>query len=298
VAALQTLKGLVGSEVDEAVRRLEQRLQQVAERRQLTLLIPHYPSEKHEAYWVEQERVWTVVASEDTGPGSPGYKYWCSYGATDPGAVPAQLCVLQINVQSTGDPWKTSGALATDGRHTYLLHNGRLSGRMEFARRYPGQRTTVAWPGRSAPLPYFVVGQLEHRHFAKQLGAYVHAVARFKDGGTLAEEYRGTFEQGVDEAIQDLQARIGGADQAGNHQATAELEEAKQRLQRLQSLQEWLRYDTYLLQRPVDKITKEVQDDRRRRTVLSVIAAAMSIVVGWLLSAMSPAAVISAVLHR
>src|SRR5215469_13750612 len=62
-------------------------------------------------------------------------------------------------------------------------------------------------------------------------------------------EYRGTFERGLDEAIQDLQARIGGADQAGNHQATAEVEEAKQRLKQLQSLQEWLRYDTYLLQR-------------------------------------------------
>jgi hypothetical protein len=139
---------------------------------------------------------------------------------------------------------------------------------------------------------------LEDRHFARQLGAFVRAVARFKDGGTLAEEYRGTFERGPDEAIQDLQARIGGADQAESHQATAELDEAKKRLERLKSLQEWLRYDTYLLQRPVDKITKEVQDDRRRRAVLSVAAAVVSIAVGWLLSAMSPAALLSALLHR
>ena len=98
---------------------------------------------------------------------------------------------MQINVQSVGDPWRTSGALATDGRHTYLLHNGKLSGRMEFARRYPGQRTTMAWRGRSTPLPYFVVGRLEDRHFAKQLGTFVHAVASFKDGGTLAESIAG-----------------------------------------------------------------------------------------------------------
>jgi hypothetical protein len=48
-----------------------------------------------------------------------------------------------------------------------------------------------------------VVATLGGKEAAKQLGDYINAIARFREGGALEETYRSDFEQGIAEAIRD-----------------------------------------------------------------------------------------------
>lgn len=284
------LRGLVGDEVESAFVRLQTALSQRAQKRSLTLVTPGAATANLEADWHPSDGYWVTFQREATG------RHLCSYGVVDPAKETSQSFVLQINVQAT-DPWTRMGAFATDGRAIYYLHTGKLSGRPTFAERYPGQKALARWVGHAA-VTYFVVAKLGDRRAAAQVSAYVKAVARFRGGGVLEEEYRGAFELGLAEAIRELQVRLGGADavaapQIGGIQVAPptgpiEVQAARARLDFLKLLDEKMRYDPYLLAAPVEKIATSVQAERQRRLVYSIGAAILSTGGGWLLSAVNP----------
>ena len=200
------------------------------------------------------------------------------------------------------------GAFASDGKNTYYLHWGRSTGRGDFAGRFGGQRATVRWDDHGGE--YFVVAQLNTRQTAKQLGEYLKAYARVKGGGELEEAYRSDFEQGIAEAIHDLESRLVGAERAGGPQSVpisgglqagdssgslnASLAATRERLVFLQQLQQRLRLDPYLLATPVERISNSVRADRRRRLIVSIGVTILSTGAGWLLSSLSPASLLSA----
>ena len=198
------------------------------------------------------------------------------------------------------------GAFASYGKATYYVHWGRNTGRADFASRFGGQRATIRWDDHGGD--YFVVAKLGTRQTAKELGDYLKAYARFKGGGALEESYRSDFEQGIADAIRDLESRLGGADAAGAPQngptsgglhtgdisgsLNASLTATRERLAFLKQIQQKLRLDPYLLATPVERISNSVRADRRRRLFVSIGVTILSTGVGWLLSSLSPASVL------
>jgi len=281
------LRGLSGKEFETAFAKLEAALTHGIKPTRMTLYSPGAANSELDAYWHPGDGYW-VTFEPDAAMG----KRWCSYGVVNPAVETRQTMLCQINVQAV-DPWKPMGAFATDGRATYYLHNGRLARYTSFADRYPGQKALVRWDGH-APATYFIVAKLGSRRAAAQLGRYVRAIANYKGGAALEETYRGAFEEGLAQAVRELEVRLGGADtRAGVEVASAsgsleDMGAARSRLAFLRQLQEKLRYDPYLLAAPVGKISSNVQAERRRRLIYSIGAAVLSTGAGWLLSTVSP----------
>lgn len=274
------------ADVDAAFRQLDERLQRGAKVYDFTLITPT-GSVPCKAYWHQREGIWAVLQlDEEQG------KYWCSYGLQDPAQAPAQTFVCQINLQRTGNLWRTAGALAADtSDRLYYVHSGLLGGSgLAFARWYHGPQATITWSETKKTTP-FVVGRLDDRHFVEHLATYAKAIKEFKGGGRQESQdniYRNAITLGVTEAIQDVQSLLDDGDDTRTGRNVAPI-----RLERLQQLQKWLQDDPEMLQTTVDKLTGKAEADRRKHVMVSVGAAGISIVTGWLLSAVSPATLLA-----
>jgi hypothetical protein len=233
------------------------------------------------AYWHPGEGIWAVLEPDEADG-----RYWCSYGIQDPERARAQKYVCQINVKWRGDGKAVAGAFATDERRrVYLVHSGRLGSGNAFTDSYNGQRASVQWPGARED-ERFVIGALDDRHFVANLATYVKAIDRYRAGAQaqpLDKFYRNAIMMGVDTAIDEIRG-------AGAHEPSTSV--ARIRLGRLTDLQGWLSDDPELLQTAIDTLTSKAEADRRRRISLSVGGAAASILVGWLLSSVSPASLL------
>ena len=75
------------------------------------------------------------------------------------------------------------------------------------------------------------------------------------------------------------------------------LAELQDRVARLKQMQEWL-VDDKLRALVDDAIGQQVKRSERRQTVYAVIAAVASLIVGWLLSAITPASVLAGLLGQ
>jgi hypothetical protein len=268
-------------DVDGAIHQFEQRLRKEAKVYDDFTLVSPADRELCRAYWQPQYGIWVAIRL-DTERG----KYWCSYGTRDPAQARAQTFVCQINVQRTGDLWRTAGSFAKDGKgQVYYVHTGKIGSGNGFSQWYRGPRATVRWANH-APTTPFVVGRLDDRRFVENLATYVNTIARFRAGDRnqpLETYYRNAIMSGVDETIEELQQETQAESSMQDGASVSQI-----RLTHLQELQKWLRDDPELLQKPVDILTSRAESDRRRRVIFSVSGAAISVVVGWLLSAVSP----------
>lgn len=296
------LRGLSGDAVIMAMNQLKASLQAAAEPAPEALSALNASKPDAQAYWRPRDGYWATIDYQ-----AASGKYTCTFGTIDAATKTKQPTLCTINVR-VSEPWNPMGALATDGKATYYVHWGRSTGRADFASRFGGQRATVRWDDHGGD--YFLVAQLGTRQTAKQLGDYLKAYARFKGGGELEEAYRSDFEQGVAEAIRDLEGRLVGAERSGGPQSVpisgglqagdtsgslnASLTATRERLAFLQQLQQRLRLDPYLLATPVERISSSVRADRRRRLFISIGVTIFSTGVGWLLSSLSPASLLTA----
>lgn len=273
------LIALHDDEVDGAFQELKSRIEVGAiVYRDFTLITPT-GNEPCTAYWRPKEKFWVVLERDDERK-----KYWCSYGTRDPQHERAQRFLCQINVQRVGNPSQTAGGFAKDtsSGHRYYIHSGRLavSG---FAEWYQGRRADITWPSgrRSSRI---VIGSLRDARFVQQLADYVKAIESFRNGSQPQPSgayFRNAIMLGIDEAIQ--QAEEQAPDGTQDNSSIASI-----RLGRLRQVQTWLRDDPEMLQSAVDTLTSKAERDRRRRIAFSISAATVSIIAGWLLSAVRP----------
>jgi hypothetical protein len=307
VAQLE-LRGLSGDAVISAVDQLKASLALGADPapEALTALTKGKP--KAQVFWRPRDGYWALIEPQAAG------RFYCAFGMIDPATKTKQPTLCTINVRVT-DPWNPMGAFASgasDGKATYYVHWGRNTGRADFASRFGGRRATIRWDDHGGD--YFLVAKLGTRQTAKELSEYLTAYARIKSGGALEASYRSEFEQGIAEAIRDLEGRLngaGGADASGAPQngptsgglgvvrsgdisgsLNASLTATRERLAFLKQLQQKLRLDPYLLATPVERISNSVRADRRRRLLVSIGVTVLSTGVGWLLSSLSPASVL------
>lgn len=273
-------------DIDAAFARLEQRLREDAEAIQVILRTP-VSADSSQAFWHEREGVWAILDKDDDGS-----RYWCSFGSTKPIVGGDVYYDCMINVARHAKPWNTAGALAEDPktRDLYYLHSGRIAKNSEaFAQRFHGEKVTVRWPDGKVDERY-IVGKVNDKAFVTALAAFVKAVAGVKNGGpggSLEVHYRTALIASVDAAIQQLQAM----------NAAPGMSVSGIRLQRLEDLQQWLQDDPELLQSAVERLTGEAVQTRRRQLILSSLAAIVSIIAGWLLSAIKPETVLLTLSH-
>jgi hypothetical protein len=110
---------------------------------------------------------------------------------------------------------------------------------------------------------------------------------------TLESYYRNAIIDGVETAIDQARQQLLGSD-LDSVSASSEVSVSRTRLDRLENLHTWLRDDPEMLQTAVDLIVGKTERDRRRHLMLSVCAAASSILIGWLLSAVRPDTILHA----
>ncbi len=279
------------ADIDTAFAQLQKRIARGAETFAVQLRAPDgaVPST---AYWHERAGVWAILFKDEDDS-----RYWCSYGTSKPTPGGDVYYDCMINLARHDKPWTTAGALAADPRTgtLYYLHSGRIARRAEaFAQRYHGEKATVRWPNGNTDVRY-VVGKLSDKHFVESLARFVKAVAGVKEnaGTTLEVYYRTAIAESVDAEIEQLQQQLQGmSDKPGESASVASI-----RLQRLENLQGWLQDDPELLQRAVDTLTGRAVVARRKQIVLSTLAAVVSIVAGWLLSAVKPEVVLLPLAH-
>lgn len=250
------------------------------------------------AYWHPREKLWAVLELEGRGN-----TYWCCYGVDDPAEKSRQAPVMQINPPVHAANWRPAGAFARDPKtgRVYYVHDGRINNvrngqaRLRIGRSL--EKVDIVWPGGQRDQRY-VVGRLGDRHLVANIAAYAHAVRGFREApGSLEAYYRNAIMESVGESLRTLQreldetpARAEAGGEAGDDSVR------KIRIERLKDLRKWLLDDPQLLQSTVDTLTKKEEHDRTRRLLFSVLGAAASIGVGWLLSAFRPDVVFSQLL--
>jgi hypothetical protein len=290
------LVALTETEVTEAFYQLKQRLRSGAAEYDLTV-IPSTSAGKSRAYWHDAEGIWAVLEQDDDEG-----KYWCIYGVLNPAANKTQRSVCQGNVAQKGAIWRTAGAFARDSKgQLYYVHNGQVRGPGSFGEQYQGARAQIQWPnGRTTER--FVVGRLNERRFVASLAAYVHAIEGFKKGDT-DKSYQEAITAGLDAGIKEAQAEIKAVERGSPSNeltplpvADPEVQDAltfaQTRMDRLAQVKQWVRDDPDLLHGMVGTIRKRDQALQRRRTVISVVVAFLSLMAGWLLSGVNPAIVL------
>ncbi len=273
------------TDVDAVFPQLRERLQQGAEGFDVQQLTPQgaYPER---AWWHDGVGIWAILEPDDAGG-----VYWCSFGTTKPTPGGNVTSVCMANLSRKRDPSLTAGVLAEDPRthEVYYLHSGQFGKKTpQFAERFHGGTATVRWPSGKAT-PRYVIGKLRDKRFLADLAAFVKTVEGAKSGApaSLESYYRNAIIDGVAAAIdQARQQQPDGGSSPADAPTAASV--ARTRLARLQDLQVWLRDDPEMLQVAVDRIAGKAERDRRRRLILSIGAAAGSILVGWLLSAIRP----------
>lgn len=248
------------------------------------------------ALWHEREGIWAILEPDDARS-----MYWCSFGTSKPIPGGDVYYVCMANLSRNRAPWNTAGALAEDPKthELYYLHSGRFSKTaqtQQFAGRYRGAMANVTWASGKIT-PRYVIGRLHDKEFIGGLAAFVRTAEGVKTGApaTLEIYYRNAIIDGVDAAIDQAQQQRGIAKNSADAVAGASVSQT--RLGRLESLRDWLRDDPEMLQTAVDTIAGKAERDRRRHLVLSVGAAASSILIGWLLSAVRPDTLLPYVLH-
>jgi hypothetical protein len=248
------------------------------------------------ALWHEREGIWAILDPDDAQ-----HMYWCSFGTTKPtpGGDVSYICMA--NLSRGPRPWNTAGALAEDPRthELYYLHSGRFARRgltEQFAERYRGVKANVTWPNGKVDARY-VLGRLRDKEFIGRLAEFVKTSEGVRTGApaTLESYYRNAIIDGVEAAIDQSRQQISGNPDAAGVPGGASV--SRTRLTRLEDLHRWLRDDPEMLQTAVDIIVGKTERDRRRHLILSVGAAASSILIGWLLSAIKPDTILPYVLH-
>lgn len=279
------------TDIDAAFAQLQERLMREAEGIDVRLVTPEGAGPAR-ALWYEREGIWAILEPDDERS-----MYWCSLGTSKPAPGGDVYYICMANLSRNRTPWNTAGALAADPKthELYYLHSGRFgktTQTQQFAEHYHGVKANVTWPNGRIDSRY-VIGQLREKEFISRLAAFVKAAEGVKTGGgTLESYYRNAIINGVEAAIEQARQQLG-----SNQRPTAGDSVSRTRLTRLENLHKWLRDDPEMLQTAVDIIVGKTEQDRRRHLILSVGAAASSIIIGWLLSAIQPDTILSYALH-
>jgi hypothetical protein len=279
------------TDIDAAFAQLRERLIRGAEGFEVRLMTPEGPGPAR-ALWHEREGIWAIVEPDDEQK-----MYWCSFGTTRPSPGGDVYYVCMANLSRKREVWRTAGALAEDPKthEVYYLHSGQFGKKtQQFAERYRGVKANVRWPnGRIEPR--YVIGRLRDKAFISALAGFVKAAEGAKTGApaTLESYYRNAIIDGVETAIDQARQQLLGSD-PDSASASTEVSVTRTRLDRLENLHTWLRDDPEMLQTAVDLIVGKTERDRRRHLMLSVCAAASSILIGWLLSAVRPDTILHA----
>jgi hypothetical protein len=287
--------GLVAvTDIDAAFMQLRERLTRGAEVFDVRLLTTEGAGLAR-ALWHERAGIWAILEPDDARS-----MYWCSFGTTKPTPGGDVYYVCMANLSRGSTPWNTAGALAADPKthELYYLHSGRFYRKTDqFAERYRGDKATITWPNGRTESRY-VLGRLRDKLFISTLAGFVKAAEGAKTGAptTLESYYRNAIIDGVEAAIDQTRQQLVGSD-ADPGGAPPEAIVSRARLTRLEDLHQWLRDDPEMSQTAVDLIVGKTERDRRRHLILSVCAAAGSIIVGWLLSAVRPDTILPLLLH-
>lgn len=282
------------TDVDTAFPQLRERLMKGAEVFEVRLLTPEGAGPAR-ALWHEREGIWAILEPDDAAS-----MYWCSFGTTRPAPGGDVYYVCMANLSRKRDPSLTAGLLAENPKthDLYYLHSGQFGKKtQQFAERYRGIKANVTWPsGKSTPR--YVIGRLRDKDFITALAEFVKTAEGVKTGkpATLETYYRNAIIDGVEAAIEQAHQLQPSGD-SGPADASSGASVSRTRLGRLENLRGWLRDDPEMLQAAVDTIVGKAEQDRRRHLVLSVGAAAGSILIGWLLSAIRPDTMLSYIFH-
>jgi hypothetical protein len=286
---------LAATNIATAFAQLQERLTQGAEVIDVRLLTTEGAGAAR-ALWHERESIWAILEPDDARQ-----MYCCSFGTTKPTPGGNVYYVCMVNLSRSSTPWNTAGALAEDPKthELYYLHSGQFGKKtQQFAERYHGEIATVRW-ANGKTTPRYVIGRLRDRKFIAALADFVKTAEGAKTGAptTLETYYRNAIIDGVETAIDQTRQQLGSAPDTTDAAVTVDGSVSRTRLGRLENLRDWLRDDPEMLQTAVDTIAGKAERDRRRHLILSVSAAASSILVGWLLSAIRPDAILPYVLH-
>lgn len=248
------------------------------------LVNPRDKSKKKEceAFWFANEGFW--IALETWNPNT----YFVSYGTTDPDKCrgedgkPALNFLFQGNIKRTGNGKGTAGAFGSGGRRQlFYVHTGQIHKAPRFADLYGGPRAQLAWKRGQNDLR-FAVGNILDGGFISDLISFVTAVVQtITGGGAGASEtfYRSTLRAGIVAELQTLAASGIKPDGTGVSSI---------RLRRLTDLASWLQDDGNLLDPAVDAFVKDKLEGQRKARWFAVIGAAITLVAGWLISAVNP----------
>jgi hypothetical protein len=130
-------------------------------------------------WWNPAAGIWSFANDELAN------RHWICFGVTHPDEHASPSITVEINIPKDVPSRSIAGALGKQGGDYFLTHSGRIGGgkkgvsKKAFLEFYEGERREIMWAdGQSTER--LVIGRIASPSFVNRLGAFVHAVDRFK----------------------------------------------------------------------------------------------------------------------
>jgi hypothetical protein len=139
----------------------------------------------HDAYWRSAQGFWSAFDDAHS-------RYWCAFGATDPGDSRNLGITCEINCPFEGIDRRVAGVFVkNEDGNVFIAHSGKIGGGRKgvgksiFWQEYRGGGPlTVRYPD-DVEREVVVIASLDSPLLPAQVGHFVHEVARIKEAASI-----------------------------------------------------------------------------------------------------------------